>query len=170
MPEITKYGIRKIDTPIGILYAISTKKGIIKITTKKQNENNTIGEMHLNNAEEWFKSYFKGDEIERPLLDYQEMTVFRKNVLNKLTEKILFGEIISYGRLAILLEKKGASRAVGTALSKNPWPIIVPCHRVINNNGEIGKYSGINNILGKKMLLKHEGLDISDEMILINGP
>ena len=98
------------------------------------------------------------------------MTVFRKRVLNKLVKEITFGKIISYSKLANLLENLGATRAVGTALAKNPWPIIIPCHRVVNNNGKIGKYSGIGGIMGKKMLLKHEGLSISNNKILINNP
>lgn len=170
MSEISKYGIRKIDTPLGILYAISSKNGIIKITLKKQIENDSIGKIHLNKTEEWFKSYFNGEEIERPFLDYQEMTVFRKGVLNKLTEEIKFGKIISYSKLASLLKNVGATMAVGTALAKNPWPIIIPCHRVVNSDGKIGNYSGIRGIIGKKILLKHEGLNISDNKILINIP
>ena len=170
MSEISKYGIRKIDTPLGVLYAISSKDGIIKITSKGQIENDSIGQVHLNETEEWFNSYFNGEEIERPPLDYQEMTVFRKRVLNKLAKEITFGKIISYSKLANLLENLGATRAVGTALAKNPWPIIIPCHRVVNNNGKIGNYSGIKGIMGKKMLLKHEGLNISNNKILINNP
>ena len=91
MSEISKYGIRKIDTPLGVVYAISSKNGIIKITSKRQIENDSIGQVHLNETEEWFNSYFNGEEIERPPLDYQEMTVFRKRVLNKLAKEITFG-------------------------------------------------------------------------------
>lgn len=170
MSEIFNYGIRKIDTPQGIVYAISSEKGIIKITSERQIENDTIGKLHLNKTEKWFDSYFKSEEIERPSLDYQEMTVFRKKVLNKLTKEITFGKIISYGELANLLKNVRAARAIGTALSKNPWPIIVPCHRVVNSDRKIGNYSGIKGDIGKKILLTHEGLNISENRILIDIP
>ncbi|MBK65193.1 MAG: cysteine methyltransferase [Euryarchaeota archaeon] len=170
MSEIYNYGIRKIDTPLGIIYAISSEKGIIKITSKKQIGNDSIGKSHLDKTEKWFDLYFNGEEIERPPLDYQEMTVFRKKVLNKLMEEITFGKIISYGELANLLKNERASRAVGTALGKNPWSIIVPCHRVVNSNKKIGNYSGIKNNIGKKFLLTHEGFNISENMMLIDIP
>jgi methylated-DNA-[protein]-cysteine S-methyltransferase len=170
MSEIFNYGIRKIDTPLGIIYAISTEKGIIKMTSKKQIENDSIGKLHLDKTEKWFDSYFKGEEIKRPSLDYQEMTVFRKKVLNKLTKEITFGKIISYGELAKLLKNQRATRSIGTALANNPWPIIIPCHRVINSNNNIGNYSGIKNNIGKKFLLTHEGFNISKNMILIDIP
>ena len=92
MTEILNYGIRKIDTPLGNIYAISSEKGIIKITSKNQNENDSIGKLHLDKTEKWFDSYFKGEENERPPLDFQEMTEFRKGVLNKLTKEIGFGK------------------------------------------------------------------------------
>ena len=150
MPEIFNYGIRKIDTPLGNIYAISSEKGIIKITSNSQNENDSIGKLHLDKTKKWFDSYFKGEEIERPNLDFQEMTEFRKKVLNKLTKEIRFGKIISYGELANLLKNGGATRAIGTALAKNPWPIIIPCHRVVNSDRNIGNYSGIKGNIGKK--------------------
>jgi len=170
MLEIFNHGIRKIDTPLGILYAISSEKGIIEITSKKQIENDSIGKLHLNKTEKWFDSYFKSKEIERPCLDYQDMTGFRKKVLNELTKEITFGKIISYGELANLLEKSRAVRAIGSALAKNPWPIIVPCHRVVNSDMKIGNYSGISGNIGKKFLLTHEGLNISENRILIDTP
>ena len=46
---------------------ISSEKGIIKITSKKQNENDSIGKLHLDKTEKWFDSYFKGEENERLL-------------------------------------------------------------------------------------------------------
>jgi len=170
MSEILNYGIRKIDTPLGNIYAISSEKGIIKITSKNQNENDSIGKLHLDKTEKWFDSYFKGEENERPPLDFQEMTEFRKGVLNKLTKEIGFGKIISYGELAILLKNVRATRAIGTALARNPWQIIIPCHRVVNSDKNIGNYSGIKGNMGKKFLLKHEGWNISENKILINIP
>lgn len=66
---------------------------------------------------------------------------------------IPYGETRSYGWVAEELGIKGA-RAVGQALKRNPLPVIVPCHRVVKNNGEIGGFS--RGIMVKKKLLKIE--------------
>ena len=87
-----------------------------------------------------------------------------------MTKEIGFGKIISYGELAILLKNVRATRAIGTALARNPWQIIIPCHRVVNSDKNIGNYSGIKGNMGKKFLLKHEGWNISENKILINIP
>jgi len=163
-------GIRKINTPIGEFCIISSESGITKVTSENYIENNLTGKKHLDKAEEWIFSYFNGIEIERPCLDYRRMTVFQKKVLSELVENISFGETISYGELAILIENKGSMRAIGTALAKNPWPIIIPCHRVVKKDKTIGKYSVKGGEESKKLLLRHEGTKIFNGKLLINNP
>ena len=107
-------GIRKINTPIGEFCIISSESGITKVTSEKYIENNLTGKKHLDKAEEWIFSYFNGIEIERPCLDYRRMTVFQKKVLSELVENISFGETISYGELAILIENKAKDLGVST--------------------------------------------------------
>lgn len=68
---------------------------------------------------------------------------------------IPFGKAISYKEQAYLIKNPKASRAVGTANGKNPIPIIIPCHRVINSDGKLGGYSAGTEI--KEELLKLEG-------------
>ena len=76
----------------------------------------------------------------------------------KLLSQIPKGKISTYKEIAKALNTK-AYRAVGNAMAKNPNPIIVPCHRVINNNGLIGGYGfGVDK---KIILLKKEGITIS---------
>ncbi len=52
------------------------------------------------------------------------------------------GTTISYGELAARLGHPGAARAVGTALGRNPWHIIVPCHRAVGSDGQLHGYAG----------------------------
>lgn len=52
------------------------------------------------------------------------------------------GEVTSYGRLATLIGRRGAARAVGGAVGRNPVGLVVPCHRVIAGDGTIGGYGG----------------------------
>jgi methylated-DNA-[protein]-cysteine S-methyltransferase len=80
-------------------------------------------------------------------------TNFQKKVYNELL-KIPYGEVVSYQDIAIKLGDKKYSRAVGNALNKNKLPIIIPCHRVINKNRNLGGYAG--GIELKKYLLTIE--------------
>ena len=81
----------------------------------------------------------------------------------RLISKIPEGKISTYKRIAKALKTK-AYRAVGNAMAKNPNPITVPCHRVINSDGSIGGYSlGIDK---KVNLLKKEGISIKKGKIV----
>jgi len=66
-------------------------------------------------------------------------TVFQRRVWNALCQ-IPFGTLSTYGKIASDIGAPGASRAVGTAIGKNPVACIIPCHRVICSNGQIGNY------------------------------
>ncbi|MBU1996957.1 MAG: MGMT family protein [Candidatus Omnitrophica bacterium] len=69
------------------------------------------------------------------------LTKFQWQVLEQ-TAKIPFGETRSYKWVAEQIGRPKAFRAVGQALRRNPYPIIIPCHRVIKEDGELGGYSG----------------------------
>ncbi|MDN5079658.1 methylated-DNA--[protein]-cysteine S-methyltransferase [Aliarcobacter butzleri] len=71
--------------------------------------------------------------------------------------KIPYGKTISYKEEAKMIENEKAFRAVANANGKNNLSIIVPCHRVISNNGEIGGYTG--GVEKKEFLLKLEQND-----------
>ena len=73
-------------------------------------------------------------------MDLSSVTDFAEAVLRK-TAEILPGEVRPYGWVAKEIGKPGATRAVGTALNKNPIPVLIPCHRVVNANGSIGNYA-----------------------------
>jgi methylated-DNA-[protein]-cysteine S-methyltransferase len=84
-------------------------------------------------------------------------TAFQERVY-AICRKIPKGQTMTYGEIAKIL--KSSPRAVGQALKKNPYAPIVPCHRVIHTNGNIGGYAGIKNSQKKIKLLKHEGIII----------
>lgn len=85
-------------------------------------------------------------------------TVFQHAVWLALRE-IPAGQTISYKTMAQLIGQPRAIRAVGQALRHNPLPIILPCHRVIHQSGDLGGYSGASDmgIARKRFLLWHEG-------------
>ena len=90
-----------------------------------------------------------------------------KNNFNDRCYKILSlipkGKVTTYGEIARALNSK-AYRAVGNAMAKNPNPILVPCHRVVNSNGEIGGYA--LGVTMKINLLKKEGISIINRELI----
>jgi methylated-DNA-[protein]-cysteine S-methyltransferase len=75
--------------------------------------------------------------------------------------RILRGWVSTYGRIAKHLEVSGGARAVGGALARNPFPIVIPCHRTIRSDGRLGGYQGGLDM--KRALLKLEGVETSEE-------
>ena len=80
----------------------------------------------------------------------------------KIYKKLLqvpYGKITTYGELSKSVGLKNGQRIVGQIMKKNPFPVIIPCHRVVKSNGDIGGYTfGINV---KKTMLSKEGISVS---------
>ena len=70
--------------------------------------------------------------------------------------RVPFGTAVSYGELAALAGRPSAVRAVGGAVGRNPWVIVVPCHRVLAARGALGGFS--SGLARKRALLRHEGI------------
>ena len=73
-------------------------------------------------------------------------------------KKIPKGTVKTYSEVAKAIGKPLAVRAVANAIAKNPYPIQIPCHRVIRSDGSLGGYSGEGGVKKKKNLLKKEGI------------
>ena len=86
-------------------------------------------------------------------------TDFQIKVWNAIS-KIPKGKVKTYKELARSIRKPKASRAVANACGKNPFPIKIPCHRVIRSDGRLGGYSGNGGIKTKRKLLRSEGVFI----------
>jgi len=82
-------------------------------------------------------------------------TDFQKSVWNEVA-KIPYDQITSYSEIASRISKPRAYRAVANAIGKNPICIVIPCHRIIRNNGDLGGYGG--GIKIKKQLLSIEAI------------
>ncbi len=98
-----------------------------------------------------------GDRRVRIALDLRGRTDFERDVWAKALE-IPRGEVRPYGWIAAEIGRPRAVRAVGTALGHNPFPLIVPCHRVVRSDGLIGNYS-LGGPGNKRTILSSEGLD-----------
>jgi O-6-methylguanine DNA methyltransferase len=92
--------------------------------------------------------------------DLRSVTEFERAVLFKARE-IPSGEVRTYGWIAAQIGHPLAVRAVGSALRKNPVPVLIPCHRVVRSDGHIGEYAlgGSDN---KKTILAAEGLSVPE--------
>ena len=73
-------------------------------------------------------------------------------------QRIPRGETLSYGELAAKVGNPGAARAVGTVMSSNPLPLVIPCHRVLGAGGCLGGYSARQGVAMKRRLLEMEGV------------
>jgi len=99
-----------------------------------------------------------GDRRARIELDLRGSTSFEAAVWRKALE-IPRGEVRPYGWIAAEIGHDRAVRAVGTALARNPIPLVVPCHRVVRSDGTIGNYS-MGGSENKRRILTAEGLDV----------
>ena len=87
-----------------------------------------------------------------------------ENLVYKKLLEVKEGEITSYGELAKTVGLKNGQRVIGKIMNKNPYPGIVPCHRVVMSDGKIGGYAYGVEI--KKSMLENEGIKIDDGKII----
>jgi len=88
------------------------------------------------------------------LLYPEGFSSFFLEVYERLLKDVPYGETLSYSALATRVKRPNSPRAVGLAMSKNPWPLVVPCHRVVTKTGQLGGYGG--GIENKRKLLEME--------------
>ena len=88
---------------------------------------------------------------------------FEDKVYKKLLE-VPPGMVTTYRELAMAVGLKNGQRVIGRIMNKNPYPVIVPCHRVINSNGKIGGYAWGEKI--KTNMLSKEGIKIKNGKII----
>ena len=90
--------------------------------------------------------------------DWQLLDDASAKVLSALVRVAPFGQTVSYGELAAAagLNDPVAARVVGQVLNANPWPVLVPCHRVVMADGSLGGFGG--GVWRKEALLRHEGV------------
>ena len=89
-------------------------------------------------------------------LDLDGIGAFERGVYG-LSVKITPGQLKTYGDLARALGDVSFSRRVGQALGRNPFPIVVPCHRIVGADGAMTGFSAPGGAVLKRMLLKIEG-------------
>jgi methylated-DNA-[protein]-cysteine S-methyltransferase len=101
--------------------------------------------------------FYAGKKIkfDLSLFNLKKLTRFSAKVLKE-TCRIPHGKLASYSGLAARIGSPRAARAVGTALANNPFPLVIPCHRVVRSDGSLGGFGG--GLKMKKELLDKEGV------------
>jgi methylated-DNA-[protein]-cysteine S-methyltransferase len=105
--------------------------------------------------------YFSTGRLEWDLswLDWSNISPFHRQVLEQCAQ-IPTGKTLTYGELAARAGSPRAARAVGSAMARNRWPLIIPCHRVLGTDGRLTGYSGTGGIETKRRLLGLEAGEI----------
>jgi len=155
------------DTDLGWIGLVLSPRGLRAATLPRRDRSDALREaLALGGQEEapkgevgdlpqLLRRYARGEPVAFPdSLDFSGATPFQRAVWLA-TQDIPYGETRSYGWLAARVGRPGAARAVGQALATNPWPIIVPCHRVVGADGSLGGYGG--------------GLDMKERLLRLEG-
>ncbi len=158
----------KVITDLGEVYFSYTEKGLYSLSFPPGNtplelqHGKFLPEPHwLNSFYTELQSYLLGkkhDFASFPV-DFVGYSPFFREVLRK-ARLIPCGEVVSYAMLASAAGNPRASRATGSAMARNRLPLVIPCHRVIKSNGDLGRFGP--GVFWKKFLLDLEGLRALD--------
>lgn len=132
-------GKRTEKFPIGWITVTAVNGVVISVAIdeKKYFDADAAAENALQQLHEYFNGTRK--KFDFPV-SYPIGTPFQREVWNAL-QTIPYGETVSYQDLAVYIGRPNASRAVGSAIGKNPLLLVNPCHRVIASNGTIGGFA-----------------------------
>jgi len=163
-----RYGLH--DTPFGETLVGLTERGICHLSFVGKSEGNAIDTLVSGWPQaKMIEDYSATEPLVEPIFDLTHRnrkplhlhlrgTNFQLKVWEALL-RIPFGAVVTYQGLAEQAGSPGASRAVGTALGRNPIAVLIPCHRVIRKLGEFGNYR--YGTIRKKALLGWEAAQIS---------
>jgi methylated-DNA-[protein]-cysteine S-methyltransferase len=151
-----------VGTPIGPFWAGWSDAGLRsfefyrdqqQVQWAKPEELPMAGQSLLHAVEHYFETgCFEWDMDQ---LDWQGVSPFYQRVLRE-CYLIQPAATLTYGELAALVGSPGAARAVGGAMARNRWPLLIPCHRVVGSSGKLTGYSGVGGVDTKRKLLDLE--------------
>jgi len=157
-----------MDSPFGPLLVATTKRGLVRLAYPHEDVDEALEELARVVSPRVLEAPDRTDEVRRELdqyfqgdrqsfgvpVDFRLTRGFTQKVL-RITSRIPFGSLLTYGQVATKAGSPRAYRAAGNALGSNPIPIVVPCHRVVHADGGLGGYTG--GIERKQFLLRLEG-------------
>jgi methylated-DNA-[protein]-cysteine S-methyltransferase len=156
-------------SPLGTMYVVFGPRGVKYATPHPASEEDfvrhygeTFGRLVVPSEDdamsEKISAIFEGEKAE-VAVDLSDKTPFQRRVM-EVVSRIPRGEVRPYGWVAEEAGAPRASRAVGSVMAKNPVPLIVPCHRVIRNDGKTGNYGFDPE--RKVRLLEREGVPVAE--------
>ena len=151
--------IANVKSPVGVWSIVGSDDGVTHIHLPQDALRASKGEAPkpVADAAQQLAEYFAGTRRTfKVTLAASPSTTFQSDVWDAL-RKIPYGQVRTYGEVADAVNRPRAHRAVGNANHANPWPIVVPCHRVVSTGG-LGGYGGGEEV--KRYLLELEGIHI----------
>jgi methylated-DNA-[protein]-cysteine S-methyltransferase len=165
----TQIGVATCQTALGWVGVAWSAKGLVAVTLPHSTETEALARLPIATSVhpsepsglevasflEKLRRYYRGGKVEfKEPLDPSIGTGFQKRVW-RITRSIPRGQTRTYGSIAREAGSPGAARAVGQAMAQNPWPPIVPCHRVVGHDGRLTGFGG--GLEMKRQMLKFEG-------------
>ncbi len=163
-------------SPIGILSIAVSQNGLVRIALAPITALiDYIGEQQLavgqpapsilSSAVQQLEEYLGGKRKTFDLpIEWELIRPFDQIIL-RACQQIPFGKVVSYGELGALAGKPHSARAVGGVMARNPIPLVIPCHRVVNASGGLHGYSARGGLNTKSWLLQLEGHTIVNQML-----
>ena len=169
------HGFTLFATPIGQCALVWNEHGIAAVCLPEQSEGRMLSRLYrqfpslesaapspaMQKAVDGMVALLEGEarDLRFCTLDLRGTAPFHRRVYAA-AQDILPGKTQTYGEIAALLGEPGAARAVGQALGHNPFPIIVPCHRVLASGAQSGGFSAPGGVSTKLRMLLIEGAEI----------
>jgi len=146
---------RTVDSPFGPLLLAASPEGLVRLAFEREDHDAVLSQLAATVSPRILRTTRRTDVVARQLDEYFagerrefEVTVdlqlvrgFRRDVITRLAD-IVYGTTASYAAVARAAGNPAAVRAVGSACSHNPVPVVLPCHRVVRSDGAIGQYLG----------------------------
>lgn len=161
-----------LDTPLGHAGMAWSDEGFIRLTlpTSREAVEHELGALAIpasevplwvQQASDQLSHFYQGAhaDLASVKLDMRALPPFSRAVLEA-ARSIPRGEVVTYGQLAAAVGRPLAARAVGQVLGRNPFPPVVPCHRIVAAGGKPGGFSAPGGLAIKAALLALEGLDL----------
>lgn len=169
---------RTLETPVGPLLLVATEAGLVRVAYECEGVEAVLARLastisprilwaprRLDQVASQLEEYFAGRRTRFDVpVDLRLSGGFRRSVLAYLPS-IGYGHTASYRSVAVAVDNPSAVRAVGTACARNPLPIVIPCHRVVRSDGQLGAYLGGTDT--KRQLLEMEARQRSTEAVVV---
>jgi O-6-methylguanine DNA methyltransferase len=180
---MTSLGFTLFDTEIGRCGIAWSWRGVVGVQLPEAHERETrarllrqFPDVHAalpppdaQHALESIVALLRGEprDLSFVTLDMDRVPAFHRRVY-EVARTIPPGQTLTYGDLAARLGEPGAARAVGQALGRNPFAIVVPCHRVLAAGGRFGGFSANGGVTTKARLLTIEGAQVNGMLALFD--